>query len=174
MCVANSRTMLRLHPRVSRTGALKLICEAAINTTDYLRLLKSHDDTEYVEYPAGFDYALAESQFAVMAEEIASLFPGSRFETGVEIQDASFHGQIYVALAEQLTLVRVSNFGRFVSFCGGDYDCLPAVARDRLLQVFAAHGYTFIPPEVLDMPCDGVATGVSGFKTWGHRFFEWI
>lgn len=141
--------------------------------TDYLQLLKSHDDAEYVEYPAGFDYALAESQFAVMAEEVASLFPGSRFETGTEIQDASFHGQVYVALAGRIALVRVSNFGNFVTFFDDD-DCLTPAAADRLLNVFAAHGYTFIPRDVLATPYDGTCSDAFGFRTWAYRFFEWL
>ena len=60
--------------------------------TDYLQLLKSHDDPRHGEQPPGFDRYAAEARFAKMAEEIVSAFPGSRFETGVEIQDASFHG----------------------------------------------------------------------------------
>src|SRR6266705_443056 len=97
---------------------------------DYLQLLKAHDDPRHSEHPPGFDYAAAEIRFTKMAEEILSAFPGSRFETGTEIQDASFHGQIFVASAGRFALVRVSNFGAFVTFFGCDDDCLSTEARD--------------------------------------------
>ena len=105
--------------------------------TDYLQLLKSHDDPRHGEQPPGFDRYAAEARFAKMAEEIVSAFPGSRFETGVEIQDASFHGQIFIASAGRFALIRVSNFGGFVTFCGNDDDCLTTEARDGLLDTFA-------------------------------------
>ena len=68
-----------------------------------------------------------------MTEEILTAFPGSRFETGVEIQNASFHGQIFVASAGRFALVRVSNFGGFVTFFGDDDDCLGAKAGSDCL-----------------------------------------
>ncbi len=138
--------------------------------TDYLQLLKSHDDAEYVESPPGFDYDVAEAQFSVMANEVVSAFPGSRFETGTEIQDASFHGQIYVALEGRIALVRVSNFGNFVTFVDDDA-CLTSAAADRLLNVFAAHGYTFIPRDVLATQYDGTCNDAFGFRTRACRFF---
>ena len=140
---------------------------------DYLKLLKAHDDPLQSEYPSGFDYPIAKVQFIKMAEEIVSAFPGSRFETGMEIQDASFHGQIFIVSSGKFALVRVSNFGHFVTFFDDD-DCLATEARDRLLGTFAAHGYTFIPPDVLSTPYDGACRGVSGFRDWGYRYFEWI
>ena len=142
--------------------------------TDYIQLFKAHDDPGHSEHPRGFDYAAAEVRFTKMAEEILSAFSGSRFETGVEIQDASFHGQIFVASADRFALVRVSNFGGFVTFFGDDDDCLSAEARERLLGAFAKHGYTFSPPEALAAPYDGTCSGVSGFPDWGYRYFEWI
>ena len=93
--------------------------------TDYLQLLKAHDDPRNSEHPPGFDHAAAEIRFTKMAEEIVYAFPGSRFETGVEIQDASFHGQLFIASAGKFALVRASNFGGFVTFFGDD-DCLSA------------------------------------------------
>lgn len=132
-----------------------------------LQLFKAHDDPRHSEHPPSFDFAAAEVRFTKMAEEILTAFPGSRFETGVEIQDASFHGQIFVASAGRFALVRVSNFGGFVTFFGDDDDCLGAKARERLLGVFAKHGYTFLPPEALALalasPYDGTCPRVSGF-----------
>jgi hypothetical protein len=140
---------------------------------DYLQLLRAHDDPQHCESPAGFNYAAAETRFVKMAAEIASSLPGSRFEAGNEIQDASFHGQIFVASAGRFALVRVSNSGGFVTFFDDD-DCLTTETRDRLPEVFATNGYTFIPPDVLSATYDGACSGVSGFSNWGYRYFEWI
>ena len=74
----------------------------------------------------------------------------------------------------RFTVIRVSNFGGFVTFCGNDDDFLTTEARDGLLDTFAAHGYTFIPSDALSAPYDGGCRGVSGFRDWGYRFFEWI
>lgn len=142
---------------------------------DYLQLLRAHDDPrpQYSEHPPGFDHSTAEACFTKMAEVIVAAYPGSRFETGAEIQDASFHGQIFVASTDKFALVRVSNFGGFVTFEDDD-DCLTIEAREGLLGTFAAHGYTFIPPVILAEPYDGACPGVSGFRNWGYRYFEWI
>ena len=142
--------------------------------TDYLQLLKTHDDPRNSEQPRGFDRDAAEARFTKMAEEIIAAFPGSRFETGMEIQDASFHGQMFIASAGRFAPVRVSSLGGFVAFCGDDDDCLTAEARGGLLGTFAAHGYTFIPQDVLSAAYDGACRGVSGFRDWGYRFSEWI
>ena len=146
--------------------------------TNYLELLRKHDDARHSEQPPDFDRPAAEARFTEMAEEIVLAFPGSRFETGAEIQDASFHGQVFIASAGRFALVRVSNFGNFVTFFGDDDDCLTADARadarEILLSVFAAHGYGFIPPETLSLPYDGQNKGISGFRDWGYRYFEWI
>jgi hypothetical protein len=142
--------------------------------TDYLQLLKSYDDAHCAEYPSVFDLATAEARFTKMAVEIVAAFPGSRFETGAEIQDASFHGQIFIASSSRFALVRVSNFGGFVTFFGDDDDCLTTDEHDRLLRIFATHGYRFIPPDVLSAPYDGACPGSSGFPDWGYRYFEWI
>ena len=142
--------------------------------TDYLQLLKEYDDPQHSEHPAGFDYAAAEARFSMMAEEILSAFPGSRFETGAEIQDASFHGQIFVASAGRFALIRTSNFGGFVTFFGDDDNCLSTDAMEKLLGTFAKHGYKFIPTEALSTPYDNACLGVSGFRDWGDRYFEWI
>jgi len=141
---------------------------------DYLQILRAHDDPCHAEQPPAFDRSAAELRFTKLADEIVAAFPGSRFETGTEIQDASFHGQIFVASAGRFALVRASNFGRFVTFFGDDDDCLTPEARVRLLGAFVAHGYIFIPADVLSAKYDGANPGVSGFRDWGYRYFEWI
>jgi hypothetical protein len=41
-------------------------------------------------------------------------------------------------------------------------------------RVASEHGYVYVPSRVLEMPYDGKNTGVSGFRDWGERFFDWI
>jgi hypothetical protein len=141
--------------------------------TDYTSLLKVHDDPRNAEWPPGFDLSAAETKFTKMAKEIVAAFPGSHFETGTAIQDASFHGQIFVALAGDFASLRVSNFGSLATVTDED-DCLDAVSRSRLLDTLAAHGYTFIPADILDQPYDGTNPGVTGFRTWWCRYFDWL
>ena len=141
--------------------------------TDYMQLLKANDDPRYAERLPDFDLDAAQARFTAMAQEIVAAFPGSRYETGTEIQDASFHGQVAVAFAGHFALVRVSNFGGFATIADED-DCLDAAARDRLVTAVAAHGYTFIPAEVLNQPYDGDNPGVRGFRSWWYRYFDWI
>lgn len=142
---------------------------------DYLQLLEEHDHPRRCEYPPSFDLKAAEERFTQLAEELIAAYPGSTFETGAAIQDASFHGQVFLAYEGLSVLIRVSNFGRFVSFCDDeDHLLLPQEALCQLLELFNKQGYRFIPPEVLSMPYTGECKGVSGFRDWGYRYFEWI
>ncbi|HCN28541.1 MAG TPA: hypothetical protein DIT64_07185 [Verrucomicrobiales bacterium] len=142
---------------------------------DYLKLLEEHDHTRRCEYPPSFDLKAAEERFAHLAEELIAAYPGSTFETGAAIQDASFHGQIFLAFEGLTILIRASNFGRFITFFDEEeHMLLPDETRCWLLELFIKHGYRFIPPEVLSMPYTGECKGVSGFRDWGYRYFEWI
>ena len=74
---------------------------------DYLKLLEEHDHTRRCEYPPSFDLKAAEERFAHLAEELIAAYPGSTFETGAAIQDASFHGQIFLAFEGLTILIRL-------------------------------------------------------------------
>jgi hypothetical protein len=142
---------------------------------DYLQVLQEHDDAQRCEHPRSFDLQAAEERFIRMAEELVAAYPGTKFETGAAIQDASFHGQVILVVEGLSVLIRVSNFGRFISFLDDeDHLLLPEETLRQLLNLFIQHGYQFIPPEVLSSPYTGKCKGVSGFRDWGYRYFEWI
>lgn len=142
---------------------------------DYLKLLQDHDHARWCEYPPFFDLRAAETRFIGMAEELVTAFPGTKYETGAEIQDASFHGQVFLEFEGFAILIRASNFGRFITFFDDEeHLLLPEETHRGLLELFIRHGYQFIPPDLLSTPYTGKCKGVSGFRDWGYRYFEWL
>jgi hypothetical protein len=145
---------------------------------EYIKLLRANDDPTYSEAPPGFDRAAAESRLVKFANHLNSaLGVECAFESGLMIQDASHHGDIRLPkslLKESLPLgVRVSNFGRFCTVYNDDSLVKPDVLA-TIKRVASEHGYVYVPSPVLEMPYDGENTGVSGFRDWGERFFDWI
>jgi len=145
---------------------------------EFLKLLRAHDDPDYSEAPPGFDRAAAESRFVEFAIQlISALGVECAFESGLMIQDASHHGDIRLPeslLMESSALgVRVSNFGRFCTVYNDDSVVKPDILA-TIQRVASEHGYVYIPSRVLEIPYDGENTGVSGFRDWGERFFDWI
>jgi hypothetical protein len=168
--------------------------------------LERVDDPVYAEYPGGWadwNQAEAEAQFRRLVETLAARlgcpvrerFPALNdpdyarvrertlcYETGIFIQDASFHGQILVprvfmtpeALQEDYsTCLRTSNFGHLATLYDDDTDVQPA-ARETIVRVVEELGYTYVPTRVLNRPYTGQNRGLDGFATWGARYFEWI
>jgi hypothetical protein len=145
------------------------------NESDYLPLLRAHDDADHAEAPRGFDRREAERRFVRLAEEMVAAFPESTFETGSAIQDASFHGEVRLVLGRgcrEHALVRASNFGSFVAI-EDEGRSLGREERQWLLVLFEAHGYTFIPEKVLTQPYDGDHPDLTG-RDWWERYFEWL
>jgi hypothetical protein len=134
---------------------------------DLLAELERVDDPIYAEYPGGgvgWNQAAAEAQFLRLAETLAARlgcpvqerFPALNdpdyarvrertlcFETGVFIQDASFHGEILVprvlmtpeALREDYSVsLRTSNFGHLATLCDDDTKVQPT-ARETTIRV---------------------------------------
>jgi hypothetical protein len=98
------------------------------DTRKYMQILEANDDPKNLEFPPDFDYEAAERRFLEMAQEFERVVGvPSKIMSGSSIQDASFHGEIDLAVehlpfrpewAEQATLIvalRVSNFGRMAS-----------------------------------------------------------
>ncbi|MEZ5384873.1 MAG: hypothetical protein R3F13_05105 [Prosthecobacter sp.] len=142
---------------------------------DYLQLFQEYDHAWRCEFPPSFDLIAAEERFTLLAKELVTAYPGTKFETGSTIQDASFHGQVFLAFEGLTILIRASNFGRFITFFDEeDHMLLPDETRCCLLELFIKHRYRFVPPEVLSMPYTGKCKGVSGFRDWGYRYFEYI
>jgi hypothetical protein len=171
-------------------------------------LLERLDDPVYANYPGGWsqwDQQDAEAHFMLLVKTLAaqldcptsdrepSQFPRDPhydrlrertlfYETGMDIQDASFHGQIllpYSLLTEDavnesyLIRLRASNFGHLVTLYDDDTLIRPE-ALATIISVLEELGYTYVPTVVLNEPYLGKNPGVSGFRTWGMRYFDWI
>lgn len=152
--------------------------DSRLSDEGVLRLLRDHDDPVRAEAPAGFRREAAESEFEAFANTLTAMLGSAReIETGVRIQDASFHGDIRfpesLVAGGSIAGVRVSNFGRFCCVYDSDADVQPSVL-DTVRQVASQCGYVFVPSRVLDLPYHGRNPGVSGFETWGQRFFDYI
>jgi len=145
---------------------------------EFIELLREQDDPTNAEAPPGFDRAAAESDFVTFAKHLNSVLGVEcEFETGAMIQDASHHGSIRLPqsfLMESDTIsVRLSNFGRFCSVYNDDTVLKPDVLQ-TIKRLASEHGYIYIPSRVLGLTYDGKNPGVSGFRDWGERFFDWI
>jgi hypothetical protein len=96
-----------------------------------------------------------------------------RCETGVYIQDASFHSEITLPLENGLVAcIRFSNFGDMVSVSDGNP--VPNATLQLLQELFLHHGYVYVPAAVLDAPYSGRNPGVTGIRTWWIRYFDWV
>jgi hypothetical protein len=141
---------------------------------DYLALLRRHDHPTHWEYPPGFDYRAATERFARFVEELsAKLGVSLRAETGVHIQDASFHSQVFLPLpGDGHALIRFSNFGYMATV--SDDDPVPEPTMDAVVGLLAKHGYVYVPAGVLAQPYSGSNPGVTGIDTWWMRYFDWV
>ena len=138
----------------------------------------SFDDPAHAEMPPGFDWQTADSHFVAFAKYLnAVLRTECLFKSGVYIQDASFHGNIVLSpdlLKEKYTAgVRVSNFGNFCTVYDDD-SVVKINALRAIKETTEDYGYVYLPTHVLDLPYTGINIGVTGFDSWGRRFFDWI
>jgi len=141
---------------------------------DYLELFRRHDHPTRCESPPGFDYAAASSRFATFAKELsAKLVLNLRTETGSDIQDASFHSQIYLPTSNDWhALLRFSNFGEMATVT--EDEPAPPATLAAVIELLAKHGYVYIPVEMLHRPYDGKNLGVTGIDSWWIRYFDWV
>ena len=144
---------------------------AAVNTT---LLLKEHDDPVNWEWPDGFDYKAATAKFAAFVELLEVEFDAKlTLESGVKIQDASFHSQVFVSPAgSDRFVIRFSNFGEMVAI--NDDANVDSAVFQKLLKMFLDHGYNYIPSDVLNESYSGSNPGVDGIETWWIRFFDHV
>ncbi|MCC6820905.1 MAG: hypothetical protein V9H26_10925 [Verrucomicrobiota bacterium] len=140
--------------------------------SNFLEILKSFDDSEHAEYPVGFVHEAAWSKFEKLAQEVCPQYPGSEFETGLRIQDASFHGQIMLKVRGGIAVIRASNFGNLITILDED-SLLENLSMTRLKRIFEKFGYTFVPSEILELDYTGKNGGVNGFRSWRLRFFDY-
>ena len=149
------------------------------------RLLRSLDDPERLEHPAGFDAVRERDRFERLALRIEAEF-GRGCEVDRQVQDASLLGRIVVPGPATSTgrplVVSVSNFGGLAVLTttgtGGPAAPSPVDPRDEEIVAAALRdlGYTPIPEEPLRRRYDGSA-GRRAFGprgTWWTRFFDYL
>ena len=141
---------------------------------DYLALLHQHDDPVRCECPPDFDRHAAELKFG---EFLASLKPtlgkDLEFETGVVIQDASFHSQVFLPLAKgRHATIRFSNFGNMVTV--SDDEPVPEALLDSVVTLLTDHGYVYVPANILDRPYTGHNAARGEIRDWWIRYFDWL
>jgi hypothetical protein len=141
---------------------------------DYLEILRRNDQPAHWDYPPGFDYHAATERFARFVEELSAKLGGAlKAETGVHIQDASFHSQVFLPLpGGRHALIRFSNFGDMATV--SDDDPVPEPTMAVVLEMLAQHGYVYVPAAVLAQPYTGSNPGVTGIDTWWIRYFDWV
>ena len=99
------------------------------------------------EAPAGFDRNRAEKRFYMLRSAVEkALGYRCHFSTGVEIQDASFHGEIVIPREkwkdDYPITVRASNFNNLV--CIQHESDLELNEREALIKVFKDLKYRYI------------------------------
>jgi uncharacterized protein (TIGR02996 family) len=137
-------------------------------------LLQQHDDPRNGEHPPGFDHRAAIQQFTIFATALASTLRVSlRPETDSAIQDASFHGQLFIPLGEErYAVIRVSTFGNMATI-SEDEPVAPELLQ-TVIGLLKKHGYVYVPAGVLEQPYTGKNPGVTGISTWWIRYFDWL
>ncbi len=144
---------------------------------DYQEILNANDDQVYWEFPPDFDFNSEEAAFHRFAKDLESvLCLRPEVETGVMIQDASFHSQITIVHSEDdHTHVRFSNFGRMATVFGvNDSEQVPADLLATIVRLFDKHGYVYIPPNELDLRYTKPAGLAIGIRDWFYRYFEYL
>ena len=137
-------------------------------------LLERNDDPERWEYPLGFDYKAEQTRFLEFAAAFASdLKLNPKIETGLCIQDASFHSQMIfpVGLATFHSL-RFSNFASLITI--NDDEDLPEEMLATTLRLADEFAYSYVPYRYLDADYTGVNPGVTGIDSWWVRYFDYV
>ncbi len=146
----------------------------------YLKILKDADDPVHSEVPGGlerYDLKAAEARFRQFTARLQQVLGAQCLsKNGADIQDASFVGLITIPgeLAGQAKPIeiRISHFGNLATVA--DEEGIRQQTMDQLMALLKEAGYRHIPSAVLSTPYTGRNPGVTGFKNWWHRYFDWI
>ena len=144
----------------------------------YIETLEKYDHPERWEDPESFDYVKEQSDFFAAKDRIQYVLRKKlECETGSNIQDASYHSQIFLGegtlkLEGEYALVRFSNFGKLIAFVNED-SIIESVKID-IIQNLNELGYTHIPEHVLYQPYTGKNKGVTGIDSWWVRYFDFV
>lgn len=137
---------------------------------DYQALLHRHDHEIYGEFPPGVDWRNVLQRMQRCVEELAAVL-GVDLEPDWSAQDANFWCEMWLPLESgEMALIRFSSFGDMVAVI--EDDTVPNRVLDQAQQVFAQHGFVYVPYAVLDAPYTGCAPAGT-IATWWDRFFDY-
>jgi hypothetical protein len=152
--------------------------------TELWRLLRSLDDPDRLEFPAGYRHRDARARFERLAHRLDNDF-ACRCRVDRDVQDAGLHGRVEVPADFTATgsplVVSVSNFGGLAVVSVDnpgvwtDAEAAELLHRDDARRVRATLeelGYTLIPEEPLWRAYDGVFG--PGRATWWARYFAYL
>ena len=159
---------------------------------DKLReLLRSLDDPERLEFPAGYDHSKARSRFNQLVDRLDAAF-SCACRADRHVQDASHHGRIGIpaeatAPGAQLVIV-VSNFGDMAVVAvglpgawtqGETSVLLDPDDAERTRAALEGLGYTIVAEEPLWEPYDGDGPLQQYYPaehpaTWWTRYFDYL
>lgn len=141
---------------------------------DYLELFRRHDSSSHLEQPPGFDRKKTAARLAKFVDELRERTQAvPEVETGSTIQDASFHSDVLLPMAdERHALIRFSKFGDMVTVA--DDEPIPEALLGTIRELLEEHGYVYVPAQVLDQPYTSEESEVGDIDTWWLRYFDYL
>jgi hypothetical protein len=154
-------------------------------------LLRSLDDPEHLEFPAGYDHGETRSRFNHLVGQLDAAFSCAS-EADRHVEDASYHGRVVIPAAATATgaplVIVVSNFGGLAVIAidnPGVWDqeefaeLLHPRDAERIYFALDDLGYTVVPEEPLWRPYDGDGSLRQFYPpenppSWWIRFFDYL
>ncbi|MEU8121325.1 hypothetical protein AB0C21_21675 [Spirillospora sp. NPDC049024] len=156
---------------------------------DLWQLLRSLDDPDHLEFPAGFDHRQVRACFERLAQRLDTDFD-CRCDVDRHVQDAGLHGRIDIpssaTAGRRRLVISVSNFGGLAVLSVDnpgiwtDAEAAELLHPDDARPIRAALvdlGYRLIPEEPLWRRYDGVwdpAVFAPANATWWTRYFDYL
>ena len=146
----------------------------AMKKSELMAILDAHDDVRNSATPEGFDLELAINRFhSFLAALNKSLGSDLRSEAGGQVEDATFHSQVFLSDAEDdICFIRFSNFGDMVSVYSDNE--IEHEVNELLMSLFEQHNYKYLPFAKVAIEYTGHNSGEIGIDTWWSRYFGWI
>jgi hypothetical protein len=153
-------------------------------------LLRSLDDPEHLDFPAGFNRDETGDRFGQLVDRLDTAF-SCACEADGHVQDASYHGRIEIPAAATATGTRlvivVSNFGGLAVVAADNpgvwtqeefTELLHPDDAQRIYTALDDLGYTVVPEEPLWQTYDGNGPLPLSYHThlptWWIRFFDYL
>lgn len=155
--------------------------------TQLWQLLRSLDDPDHLEFPAGYDHRRTRASFERLAQRLDTDF-NCRCDVDRHGQDACLHGRIdipaHATVARRPLVISISNFGGLAVLSVDnpgvwtDSEAAELLYPDDARRTHAALadlGYRLIPEDPLWHRYDGVCNpAVFAPRTWWIRYFDYL